>query len=580
MMRRPGSADRDHDGGRDVTAVPDAPTTGRAGAAALTGRLRVLTVARLIVATVTILVLSVSLSPDADGVAGPVGWVTAGYLVANVAVLVVLQVLAARVRVLRDLTLVLDAIWATVVLAVTGGPLSPFVVLLYLQLVAVTVLFAWQTGVKLALAYTLGIATLVFVGPATGSGSVNLEVGGLPVDLTAAVDPTQADLVETVRGLFAVATLWLMAGATAFFSAINERDLRRSNRELAVLRELSTELERSLDLDDVSEAIARGTVDELGYRRAIVWMFRDGSLRPGGSEGFSVDDLEELPHLELPVGPGPVGTAVDTRAPQLISREDARPAALADAFAIDSPLVVVPLSSEGRLLGLLTVEVAAPLGRAPRLRGRDLRILATLATEASLALDNARLHAELRDLSITDALTGVYNHRYFQQRLQEELDRAVRRSADDQQQAVSLILMDIDFFKRVNDTFGHPSGDELLRSFAKLTGRVLRSSDVVCRYGGEEFAIILPETEADQAMQVAGRLREAVQRSNFTGADGRYLGQITASFGVETYDDGMASRSEMIHRSDEALYVAKETGRNRVIHADSLGESEAVEVSV
>ncbi|MBW3658673.1 MAG: GGDEF domain-containing protein, partial [Actinobacteria bacterium] len=134
----------------------------------------------------------------------------------------------------------------------------------------------------------------------------------------------------------------------------------------------------------------------------------------------------------------------------------------------------------------------------------------------------------------------------------------------------SLFLMDIDFFKKVNDRFGHPSGDELLRAFARLTVRVLRSSDVVCRYGGEEFAVILPETDVEQAMQVAERLREAVERSNFTGSDARYLGQVTSSFGVETYEEGLPSRSEMIQRADEALYEAKETGRNRVVHASEL----------
>ncbi len=310
--------------------------------------------------------------------------------------------------------------------------------------------------------------------------------------------------------------------------------------------------------------------------RSCGWR-RDGSLAPGGAEGFGIDELDELTTLRLTVGPGPVGKAVESRMPTLVAREHARPTALADAFDIDSPLVIVPLMPEGRLLGLLTVEVATPIGRSPRLSGRDLRILATIATEASLALDNARLHAELRDLSVTDALTGVYNHRYFQQRLQEELDRSVRKSVEGGTVPVSLILMDIDFFKKVNDRFGHPSGDELLRSFAKLTGRVLRSSDVVCRYGGEEFAIILPETDASEALRVAERLREAVERSNFAGADGRYLGKVTASFGVETHAEGLPSRGEMIQRSDDAMYAAKESGRNRVVHADDLARSAGTE---
>ncbi|MBW3619604.1 MAG: sensor domain-containing diguanylate cyclase [Actinobacteria bacterium] len=544
-----------------------------AGATALTGRLRVLTVARLIAVLITVGLLSFAGMVEGTDVASDLlSLASAVYLVANLVVLVLLRVTPRAVRGLRDLTLVFDAAWGVLVLAASGGPFSPFIVLLYLQLVAVTVLFAWQTGVKLALAYTIGIAGLMLTGTSLGGEGANLYVAGVPVDVTTLVDDVDTDLVELVQGIFAIVTMWVMVGATAYFSSVNERDLRRSNRELAVLRELNTELERSLDLDDVTQAIAQGTVSELGYRRAVVWRASNGELRPGGSSGFDEDEVAFLETLQLSVGAGTVSEAVEARAPRLVAREDPRPAALADAFAIDSPLVLVPLSTEGRLLGLLTVEVAAPVGRSPKLKGRDLRILATLATEASLALDNARLHAELRDLSVTDALTGLYNHRYFQQRLQEELDRAVRKAAEDGPLAVSLFLMDIDFFKKVNDRFGHPSGDELLRSFAKLTLRVLRSSDVVCRYGGEEFAVILPDTDAEQAMQVAERLREAIERSNFTGSDGRYLGQVTSSFGVETYGSGLPSRSEMIQRADAALYEAKESGRNRVIHADDLGE--------
>ncbi|MBW3658872.1 MAG: diguanylate cyclase, partial [Actinobacteria bacterium] len=427
----------------------------RAGAAALTGRLRVLTVARLIAVVIAVTLLSFAGMVDGTDVAsGLLSLGSAVYLVANLAVLVLLRVSTRAVRGLRDLTLVFDAAWGALVLAASGGPFSPFIVLLYLQLVAATVLFAWQTGVKLALAYTIGISAIMLTGTSLSGENANIYVAGVPVDVTTLVDDVDADLVELVQGIFAIVTMWVMAGATAYFSSVNERDLRRSNRELAVLRELNTELERSLDLDDVTEAIAQGTVNELGYRRAIVWRADHNELRPGGTAGFDKDDLPFIETLQLSVGTGPIGEAVAARAPRLVTREDARPAALADAFEIDSPLVLVPLSTEGRLLGLLTVEVPAPVGRSPKLRGRDLRILATLATEASLALDNARLHQELRDLSVTDALTGLYNHRYFQQRLQEELDRAVRKSVEDGPMPVSLFLMDIDFFKKVNDRFG------------------------------------------------------------------------------------------------------------------------------
>ncbi|MDX1658028.1 MAG: sensor domain-containing diguanylate cyclase [Nitriliruptorales bacterium] len=528
----------------------------------LSGRLRVLSIARILAVLATVLVLAPSAAAEEAGsVRDLLSVVSAIYLVGNFVVLLGLRYFAATARWQLDLSLLLDAGWVSVVLWATGGAFSPFIFLMYLQLVAATVLFTWRTGLKLATLDTIG---LVWLSLATSGGDAQVFIGTVPVQVDTDIENVLS-LFGRNQVVFNIVALWLISGATAYFSSVNERDLRRSNRELAVLRELNTELEASLDIGDVSEAIARGVVEELDYARSVVWMSQSGGeLVPAGARGFSPDELEALNDLRLSVGTGPVAKAIESREPRLVPREAARPAALADAFSIDAPLVLVPLVTEGRLLGLLTVEVKAPPGRAPRIRGRDIRILATLATEASLALDNARLHAELRDLSVTDALTGVYNHRYFQQRLQEELDRALRRGGEEQPEPVSLILMDIDFFKKVNDRFGHPSGDELLRAFARLSSRVVRSTDVICRYGGEEFAIILPGTTLGQATQVAERLREAIARSNFTGADGRYLGRVTASFGVASFAEGLPSRGDLIQRADQALYEAKESGRNRV----------------
>lgn len=529
----------------------------------LSGRLRAIVVGRVALAIVVFAGFApvVGLSTTSGRV---LGQASAGVLALNAAVLAGRRRFPGAGRLPLDLSLLGDAAWASAVMWLTGYTASSLIVLMYVQLLAVTVLFGWRTGLKLALLHTVGLLANAYgqsqlLEPGGADTVVRLTVFELDVGLSGTLP------VLRVQTAVAIASVWLMTGVTAVFTAVNDRDLRRSNQELTVLLELNTQLERSLDLSDVCEAIAVGVVDDLGYRRSVVWMAQGGNdLVPAGAEGFDTEDLEVLSGLRLAVGPGPVGRAIESREPTLVPRDEARPAALADAFAIDSPLVLVPLTSERRVLGLLVVEVAAPLGRAPRVAGRDLRILATLATEASLALDNARLHAELRDLSVTDALTGVYNHRYFQQRLQEELDRAVRRSVEGSPQPVSLILMDLDLFKRVNDRFGHQAGDELLSSLARLMQRVLRSSDVVCRYGGEEFTIILPETALARAVPVAERLREATERSNFTASDGRFLGQVTASFGVSGFESRVPSRSELIREADEALYRAKNAGRNVV----------------
>lgn len=533
---------------------------------ALSERLGVLTWARLVLG---VLVLGLGVGVPALTAGDRTGVLVVGtlvYLALHVMVLVALRRTTELENPLTQVALLTDAGWGTVLLFAAGQPASPLMVILELQVVAATVLFGWRSGLKLAGLDTVGITWVVLtsVSPATAGWSL----GALPW-------PTMTTLTElpVVPGLAVAASLWLLTLATGYFTSVNQRDLWRSYRELAVLHQLTTRLERSLDLGDVSEAIAEGLVDELGYDRAVVWMPDEGGdLHPAASAGFRGDEREELDALRMRARTGPARVAVESRTPHFVGRSDPRPAALADAFAIDSALVLIPLISDERLLGLVSVEVTGPAGRAPRVGDRELGILATMAREASLALDNARLHAELRDLSVTDALTGVYNHRYFQQRLQEELDRSIRQAADGAAHPVSLILMDIDYFKRVNDRFGHPSGDELLHTFARLTGRVLRSTDIVCRYGGEEFGVILPDTGEAEALIVAERLREAIERSSFVGASGRHLGRVTCSFGVATHVSGVPSRNDLIGRADGALYRAKEAGRNRVVHADRSDE--------
>ncbi len=545
--------------------APEAPAiSGEQGIRRLAvgSRLRVLTVARVLLAATVAVVAVVA---DDVLVIGDrtllLVAVSAAYGAVNVAVLVVLRTVWGWRNVCRQVGLLADAGWAGALLwSGIGGVGGPVLLIVELELLAVTVVLGWRDGLKLALLDTVAVVWVVLAGGATGGFEV--LSGAVPLEIS-----TRAGEVAAVPVLGAVASLWLLWGATGYFSAVNERDLMRSNRELALLRDVSTELERSLELDAVSQAIADGLVDALGYSRAVTWLPDDEDvLQPVGWAGFDRD--ADLSGLRRGTAAGPVADAVDEDHPRVVARSDPRPVTLADTFEIDSALVLVPLVSGGRLLGLLTVEVATRQGLTPHLHGRELRVLSTLATEATLALDNARLHGELRDLSVTDALTGVYNHRHFQQRLREELDRSTRQAADGIHHPVSLIIMDLDRFKRINDEFGHPSGDELLRSFARLIYRVLRSTDIVCRYGGEEFGIILPATAAGDAEAAAERLREAVERSRFVGASGEALDGVTASLGVATHSTGMPSRSELIRRTDEAVDAAKEAGRNRVVHAD------------
>lgn len=171
----------------------------------------------------------------------------------------------------------------------------------------------------------------------------------------------------------------------------------------------------------------------------------------------------------------------------------------------------------------------------------------------------------LRDLSVRDQLTGLFNHREFYHLLGVELARGQRYGHQ-----VSLLMLDIDFFKRVNDTFGHLSGDQVLRRLPELIRGQLRINDLPCRYGGEEFGLILPETGSEQGLEVAERIRSVVAREPIELPDGGSL-RITVSIGIATYPGVAQDEERLVSAADLALYQAKRTGRNRVCVAEPEG---------
>ena len=179
-----------------------------------------------------------------------------------------------------------------------------------------------------------------------------------------------------------------------------------------------------------------------------------------------------------------------------------------------------------------------------------------------LRIQKALEHARTRRLASTDGLTGVYNQRTFQERLSQEIARADRYS-----RPLSVLMIDVDHFKVYNDTYGHPQGDIVLQDLARLLQEMSRTSDTVARCGGEEFAIILPETDRVGAQKIGQRLCEQVERSPFPGQELMPGGTLTISIGVATYASA-GSKEALLQAADTALYTAKREGRNRVCVAE------------
>lgn len=217
----------------------------------------------------------------------------------------------------------------------------------------------------------------------------------------------------------------------------------------------------------------------------------------------------------------------------------------------------VPLISLGESLGVLALENAQPNSFQPG----DVQPLESVADICAAAIQNARYFDRVRQLAYIDGLTGIFNRRYFEMRIEEEIERAHRY-----QGGLSVMMIDLDHFKKLNDEFGHLLGDEVLRQVSSIFAQNLRKVDVACRYGGEEFVILAPQTSGEHAQAAAEKLRRVVAGWNFPGVPR----PVTISAGISNLPDHGSTRDDLVKAADQALYAAKQGGRNRVVIAEGL----------
>lgn len=300
---------------------------------------------------------------------------------------------------------------------------------------------------------------------------------------------------------------------------------RQNELEMATNR-ISSAISSTLEMDQILQPAVTEVGRALRARRAAIVLWEGTSGRP---ETMEVYDRGEV---ENPIIP-PTTTALEQISPGL-----------------PGPLQV-PITYRQSVIGELLVEDDT-VGRdwAPE----EVLMVNTVSDQLAVAISHARLFKQVQTQAMTDALTGLYNHRYFQERLERET-----KLADRNDQQISLILLDLDHLKRINDTHGHRSGDAALRHVARTMLSTVREVDICARYGGEEFVIILPQCGGEDAIEVAERLREAIASTPVP-----IIGQVTASIGVASYPGSAKNKEELVEMSDRAMYLAKAAGRNRV----------------
>lgn len=376
-----------------------------------------------------------------------------------------------------------------------------------------------------------------------------------------------------------------------------KQELERTKTELGILYEVSNAMRTTLKLDEILYIILTGVTAHigLGFNRALLFLVNDkekiieGRMAIGPETGeeanrvwkqieleqMNLDDLisaykfssaalesgfnRQVRSLKLPLNEhngGLLALGVLDGMPLQLTKETMQnyqgdPIV---QMLISEELVVVPLKSKDKVNGLIVADNF--ITREPITKD-DVRMLIMLANQAGLAIENSQLYEKTAYRAHTDYLTELFNHGHFQYLLQTELEKAKATKAP-----LSLIMLDIDDFKIYNDTLGHQAGDNILKDLAALIKNQSRKMDYVCRYGGEEFTIILPQTGKKEAFEIAERLRADIERHAFIHEEILPNKKLTVSIGLCSFPEDGSTPSGLIKASDKTLYEAKNKGKN------------------
>ena len=382
------------------------------------------------------------------------------------------------------------------------------------------------------------------------------------------------------------------------------QEFSQAHRDLTVLYEVSNALRTSLELTHILYIILTGVTSHtgLGYNRAIIFLVNNQTrcLEPkmaigpeSGEDAQKIweyasqvtrhieDLIREDKIVENAINNALFNSIKNLKIPLTLQneKENGSGGLLAKAFHqgitmhipksdihvyADDPLirqfkttelVIMPLFAKDKVNGLI---VADNLFTQKAITENDLKIFMMLANQAGLAIENSQLYEVVIQRSQIDSLTGLWNHGYFQNQLNKEIE-----THKNNKYSLALIIMDIDNFKKLNDTYGPQNGDVLLKEIAKAIKESSRDIDYVCRYGGEEFSIILTQTNKEQGLAIAERLRHKIEFHTFPGFLQEQNIKITVSLGLAVFPEDGITKERLIEQADKAMYIAKFGGKNQ-----------------
>ncbi|MBN1385196.1 MAG: sensor domain-containing diguanylate cyclase [Elusimicrobia bacterium] len=334
----------------------------------------------------------------------------------------------------------------------------------------------------------------------------------------------------------------------------------RVREELEKTNEVIRALLTTTNLNKLLSLIMDNLIKNKNFDSAFIYLIREnntlaciatkGAVALNGIKRFTFT-LQDYDRI--------IGRAIKSRLPRMILDVEKEP--LSDREIKEKlqlkQFILLPLVVQDKVIGLIIIGNS---GEMVEFTQRDLTISKMISNQAAIALQNAQTNTRIQELSIIDELTQVYNRRFFQNRIRDEIELAKRYKS-----ILALAIIDIDYFKNYNDKNGHLAGDVCLKQVTNMISRSLRKTDIVARYGGEEFALILPATDRYGATRILEKIRYDIERYPFEFKHKQPGGNLTISAGIATFPKDAGDFRELISLADQSLYKAKELGRNRVV---------------
>ena len=438
----------------------------------------------------------------------------------------------------------LGVAWVSTLIIFTGGPRSDFFPLYFLILIlaGASAEKRWHVAVVATLVCLGYVSHLLFFNVMRDSMRDFLIVR-VPVYFTAAYS-TYFLVHERLR---------LSGEKTHLEKLTNALDKKAEQMKalFAISQKIGSKLKVKAVLDDVVNSAAQVmTVDAAAIH---LHSGRNSHLTVSACRGLSKKVIESLDNVQT--GEGIAGLVAMTGEPLRLSDIEADNRYSRYDLGKISSLLAVPMTIGSRTIGVLTVFCKEQRW----FTDEDVSFLTALAGETAIAEETARLYEQTERLSLVDDLTNLFNVRKLKGTLKEEMSRSKRFG-----HPFAFIMADIDYFKEYNDRYGHKVGDIVLKKVARLMADSSRSVDSAFRYGGEEFCLVLPETNREQALEAAERMRKRVEEHNFDGEEKQPNGTLTVSMGIAVYPDDATDGDALISLADQALYSAKRDGRNLV----------------